>query len=396
MPVNPASRFAAMQALVDKGTWAIDDVSLGNMTIDKVFVGGHFYSSKPALLNLFGAAIYAVIKTITGLTFDRDLYTLGAVFGVLLGTLPWALSVVLLHRLLVASIASSTVRSLSVVAFGAGSLAAAYGSSFNNHIIGVACLLLMWERWHPALRDQPLARSRLATGAIAGGFAIICELTSGAIVAATAAVLAESLWRRRQTGDIALAALLVALLPLVQIGIGWSIAGTPVPIQFIDAAWKYPGSYWKRPIEFDALNEPWPVYVFHSFVGHHGLFSLTPWLLVGIPWVISRPVEQRERLVWYAAIGALAALIGFYMYRTVNYGGRCVGFRWFLVLHPLLALAAARFLDTRGARWLGHPVLLGVLIGAGAASALTGAVNPWEEGLVHAIFRALGAGSVAG
>ncbi len=395
MPVNPASRLAAIQALVEQQTWAIDGVSLGSMTIDKVFLNGHFYSSKPPVLNLFGALLYAIIKPLTGWTFDSHLFQLGSLFGILLGTLPWLLGVLLFQRLLRLTVSSWQVRTVSVLAITLSSLATAYGATFNNHVIGFALVLLMWERWLPAFRGESLCWPRLLIGALAGSFAIACELTSGAIVAASAALLLPAIYRGRDWRRFVVLGLLLASLPLVQVGIQWSQSGSPVPIQFQDPAWKYPGSYWKNPVEFDALNEPLPVYAFHALLGHHGLFSLTPWLLLSLGWFVARPQSERERAVWYAGWFILAAMVGFYLYRTNNYGGRCVGFRWFILLQPMMFLAAARQLDLEGPS-LRRPVLLGLLIGAGAISALGGAINPWEEGLVHAIFRAIGAGSVDG
>lgn len=395
MPVNPASRLAAIQALVEQHTWAIEGVSLGSMTIDKVFLNGHFYSSKPPVLNLLGAMLYAIIKPTTGWSFDSHLFQLGSLFGILLGTLPWLLGVLLFHRLLRLTVESWQVRTVSVVAITLSSLATAYGATFNNHVIGFAMVFLMWERWLPAFRGEALCNTRLVAGALAGSFAIACELTSGAIVAASAALLLPALYRSRAWGRLALLALILASLPLVQVGIQWGQSGSPVPIQFQDPAWKYPGSYWKNPVEFDALHEPLAVYAFHALLGHHGLFSLTPWLLLSLSWFTTRPAEERERAAWYAGWFILAAMIGFYLYRTNNYGGRCVGFRWFILLQPMMFLAAARQLDLEGSV-LKRPVVLGLLIGAGAISALGGAINPWEEGLVHAIFRAIGAGSVDG
>jgi hypothetical protein len=395
MPVNPASRLAAIQALVEQGTWAIDGVSLGSMTIDKVFLGDHFYSSKPPVLNLLGAALYAIIKPVTGWTFDTHLFQLGSLFGVLLGTVPWLLGVLLFHRLLRMTVASWQVRTVSMVAITLSSLATAYGATFNNHVVGFVLIFAMWERWSPAFRGEALSGSRLALGALAGSFAIACELTSGAVVAASTALLLPAIYRDRTWGRLAWLGLLLASLPLVQVAVHWSQSGSPIPIQFQDPAWKYPGSYWKNPVEFDALNEPLPVYAFHSLFGHHGLFSLTPWLLLSAGWFAARPTETRERAAWYAGWFILVAMVGFYLYRTNNYGGRCVGFRWFILLQPMMFLAAARVLDREGPV-LRRPVLLGLLIGAGAISALGGAINPWEEGLVHAIFRAIGAGSVDG
>ena len=88
-------------------------------------------------------------------------------------------------------------------------------------------------------------------------------------------------------------------------------------------------------------------------------------------------------------------IVGYYVFKTVNYGGRCVGMRWFLVLHAPLGLAAARVVQRSGFVTR-RPVLAGVLVGVAAVTALTGAINPWEEGFVYALFRAIGLGSIAG
>ena len=43
---NEHSRLAAIEALVERGVWAIDDSRFG--TIDKIRVGEHYYSSNEA------------------------------------------------------------------------------------------------------------------------------------------------------------------------------------------------------------------------------------------------------------------------------------------------------------------------------------------------------------
>ncbi len=85
----------------------------------------------------------------------------------------------------------------------------------------------------------------------------------------------------------------------------------------------------------------------------------------------------------------------YYTLRMGNYGGRAVGMRWFLVTEPALLLAAARAVDVGGLADR-RPLLLGVLAGAAAVSALGGAVNAWEEGFVYVFFQSLGLASVEG
>ena len=117
-------------------------------------------------------------------------------------------------------------------------------------------------------------------------------------------------------------------------------------------------------------------------------------VLIVLALFVRDPDKNARRLGWIAGAGALF-VIGYYIVKTNNYGGRCVGMRWFMVLQPVLAIAAVRFVD-RYRLVERYPLALGLLVGVSALSALAGAVNPWEEGIVHVMFRAMGAGSVEG
>jgi 4-amino-4-deoxy-L-arabinose transferase-like glycosyltransferase len=65
---NDASRLAAIESLVHRGAWAIDGSSFA--TVDKIKVGGHFYSDKPPLMAWLGAGVYAVLHHGFGLTLQ--------------------------------------------------------------------------------------------------------------------------------------------------------------------------------------------------------------------------------------------------------------------------------------------------------------------------------------
>jgi len=68
---NDSSRFAAIESLVEQGTFAIDESVFGN-TIDRVEFKGHFYSNKAPLFSLFGAGWYWVISRALGVSFASD------------------------------------------------------------------------------------------------------------------------------------------------------------------------------------------------------------------------------------------------------------------------------------------------------------------------------------
>lgn len=65
---NDASRLAAIESLVERGTWAIDASPFA--TVDRIKVGEHFYSDKPPILSLAGAGIYSILHNVFGLTLQ--------------------------------------------------------------------------------------------------------------------------------------------------------------------------------------------------------------------------------------------------------------------------------------------------------------------------------------
>src|SRR5437868_13147617 len=81
---NDGSRLATVESLVDRGTFAIDDsifvriptnrapyesVQLRETgTLDKLLIGGHFYSDKSPVPAVLLAAAYGAIQRLTGFT----------------------------------------------------------------------------------------------------------------------------------------------------------------------------------------------------------------------------------------------------------------------------------------------------------------------------------------
>ncbi len=394
MAVNPASRYAGMEALVEHRTFAIDDTSLLRLTVDKVKWEDRYYSSKPPLLIVLGAPAYAVAHHAFGLSFRDDLYPTARVMRVALGVIPWAAAMLVCLALFRRTTEDEGARTWGFVALCAGGLTTAYATHLDNHSLAFAALVGAALALAPVVEDP--AKLRPAMGFVGGGLAglgVALDLGSTPVVFTFGVAALWMLRTHRRAVALLLCGLLVA--PLLQSLIQWSFAGTWRPFYLLPSAYLYPGSYWNSPIEFDALAESKLVYAFHVLVGHHGVFSVTPWLLLGGVWLARPESSVAAERVRRLGLASVAVVVGYYLARTTNYGGRCVGMRWLIVLHPILACGAVRAVG-RYRLVERAPLLLGVLIGLSAASALTGAINPWEEGLVFVIFRALGLGSVDG
>ncbi len=150
----------------------------------------------------------------------------------------------------------------------------------------------------------------------------------------------------------------------------------------------YPGSYWTsdRKQGVDKGEPDRLVYCFHSLIGHHGIFSLTPFWFVTLWGCV---VVWRERLSWLvwrdprllivAAIVATSVVaIGFYLARPLedrNYGGVASGFRWSFWLTPLWIFVAINGLRTINSVWARRLVEVALLVSIYSASYAWN--NPW-------------------
>ncbi len=114
-----------------------------------------------------------------------------------------------------------------------------------------------------------------------------------------------------------------------------------------DDWYDYPGSYWVngRKVGVDRGEPSSWVYAFQSLLGHHGIFSLTPfWFLslVGVVYVgryQAKPRWLNTQLGLTVAIVAVSVVcVAFYLARPLedrNYGGVSSGFRWVFWMTPL-------------------------------------------------------------
>ncbi len=164
----------------------------------------------------------------------------------------------------------------------------------------------------------------------------------------------------------------------------------------------YPGSYWAGEKQGVDRGEPSrPKYIFHSLLGHHGIFSLTPfWLLLPLG-VIAIWRERTSNnlfrdgglLVLSAVLATSVIVIGFYLARGLedrNYGGVTSGFRWAFWLIPLwLWISSYSVVSLRSNR---GRQFAGVLIAVSVFSATYPWNNPWTSPWLMQMSEALGFG----
>jgi hypothetical protein len=415
--VNAASRFATMEALVEHGEWSIDNASLLDNTIDKVQWEGRFYSSKPPLMAAIGAPIYRLVSDWYDVRFSTDMYRTASLMRLPLAVLPWWVGCVFMFVALGSVSRSPAVRVWGLASWTLASLPMAYAADLNNHTWAVSAMMLCLAVLAP-IAAHPEKRTGTARAAIAGAAAgtVVCfDLGAVPIMGMLGLIVVWRWLGERNHRALAAAVVAASVLPIVQAAIQYSIVGDIVPFYLKPGAYAYDGSYWARPSGFDALNEPKATYFFHATFGHHGLFSHSPWLMLALPWIFSGwrdvtgPVgpatwmrrvhrqfmAQPETALKLAAVIGLGVVVLYYTFKSRNYGGLCVGMRWFMVTQPVLALAAVHYVEQH--RLMTRvPGLLAALTTVGAVVCLWGTVSVWGEGLIFVIFRGLGMGSING
>lgn len=114
-----------------------------------------------------------------------------------------------------------------------------------------------------------------------------------------------------------------------------------------DDWYDFPGAYWAGNQQGVDKGEPSRGrYIAHCLVGHHGIFSLTPFWFVSLAGIFfvwhSREsfnfFKDRRLLLMLVILGTSVIVVGFYFARGLedrNYGGVTSGFRWSFWLIPL-------------------------------------------------------------
>ncbi|MEM6363364.1 MAG: hypothetical protein AAF745_02985, partial [Planctomycetota bacterium] len=188
---NDRSRWCTIIALVEYGTYQIDDVIAipsddGRRrpfdTIDKVRHVGwdgqlHYYSSKPTLLPTMLAGAYFVVHRVTGLSMiDHPIYVPRLML--LLINVP-IFAILLITMMLTIEMvgASDFARRLTMAATCFGTMLTPFAVSLNNHLIAAAATsvtLVIYLAVSEKRRDDfsgPSYHPRLWPWAIAGGSA---------------------------------------------------------------------------------------------------------------------------------------------------------------------------------------------------------------------------------
>lgn len=335
MGQNVRSRYVTVERLVEHGTMSHVDAS----SIDTVQVNGKFYSSKPPNYSLILSAEAYLVRLVSGwslVEYERFYLTLLILLNQIV---PYAFVLWAVAAFVVRYSAVEWTRVYAMIAVTFGVLPFGYAVTLNNHtptafFLTLALIVLVRMR-HEGFADW---RHAFVLGMLCS-MAASFELSA----AAFAVVFMLMVGGPRLFVWACVGALLPALPTMITC---YLISGKPLPFYLQKELYHFPGSYWDAPRNSDALDEPKWKYAFNALLGWKGFFSLSPVMALGVASIVLT-VRQRGRL-WreMLAVGVCGLIVIVYIIATTNnYGGSCMGMRWYSNFAPLFVLAALPLLD---------------------------------------------------
>ncbi len=354
---NELCRLWQTRALVEYGTLDINQALMDYGYVGDLSVkDGKYYPSKAPLLSFAAVPVYAVLRVVGG-GFRYAVPELPLVFfsRLFLTVVPTLLMLWGVRRFLRAYV-SPAVADAVTVTYGLGSLAYSYSLLFMSHQT-TAVLLFggFYALWRCA-RGEWRERGYLAAGAFAGA-TVAAEYTGAmAVLGLMLYAVLTVLWRpeplRARLARLARATGLatVGALPFV---VGLMLYHQAAFGHPLESGYKYLADAAYQPWHlggFLGIRYPDPRAFFLSYFSPlRGLFTLSPFLLLGLPglWLLRREGRgsaEARALFWLSAV----VLVG-YTYFTSSFSydswGWTTGPRHLTGLVPFLLLPVGLVLE---------------------------------------------------
>jgi hypothetical protein len=344
---NDGSRLASVESLVDRHTWVIDgslfleplpdgspyhpgDARGRSGTLDKLWIGGRWYSDKSPVPALWLALCYWLMQTIFGLVAIEHPAIFCYAMAFCFSGAAYVIAVTSIFRMTTLIGLPGRIRLLVTASFALATLALIYVRTVNNHLPFLAATsLMMVQITHIARGDKRLARWA-ALGLLASiGYAL--DLGAGPPFVLALAGMAAL----RRGGLARLSIFLAAALPIFLLHhvLNYRIGGTLTPANAHAPYVQWPGS------PFAAMTGQWHhansaafgLYALELLFGKAGFVIHNLPLLLGLPGFFilarKRPAE------WPIIVGLLAGCAGVWIVYAVssrNLSGVGCSIRWFL------------------------------------------------------------------
>ncbi|HET6572949.1 MAG TPA: hypothetical protein VFG68_05050 [Fimbriiglobus sp.] len=349
---NDGSRLATAESLGERGTFVIDDsvfvrvppetqptpyppgradlLTLG--TLDKLQIGGHFYSDKSPVPNVLMAGLYRAWLTLGGPTAGERPDLFCWFLTVASSGLAYIVTVIAIRQLGATVGLSGSTLFLLTVAVAFGTVAPAYSRHVNSHILflGAAAMMCL------GLANRCRKRGWPVVVGTAAGFAYTCDLGVGPVQLVCLAPYC--VWAYRGWKPVAIVGLAALPWVVAHHALNYAIAGTLLPANMVPEYLNWPGSPFVGDVMTGSLRHGpgWlALYAADLVIGKKGILlnNIPLWLAPGGAVLLGlRRRELRPALAFCIGWSALTVLL--YAATSSNYGGQCCSVRWFV---PLIA-----------------------------------------------------------
>ncbi|WP_293125747.1 hypothetical protein [Microcoleus sp. bin38.metabat.b11b12b14.051] len=378
--VADASRIATVKSLVEYQTFTIDNSQFDNsplFTIDKYFYNNHFYSDKPPLPALMGAAVYFLLNKICGIDLSNNLeLTYYLVTLSTVGVLS-CIGLVYFHKILLEIFdIKEAWANITTFLAGTGTLILPYSLTFNNH--SLAAVFLIASLYYLLKIESVEIRNVILCGilvSMAGNVDITCFLFMPFFLVFYTSKSIKLVF-----------VFILSFIPLLGIYLLLNIylSGSIVPPAMNSALWEYPGSLFNKENLSGLVTQKSFLgtmkYAFTLFLGSRGLFSHTPLLcfsFMGVIAILRQRILPYKIPYLYGLVASLAFML-MYTFRTVGYGGYSYGVRWFVAPMFILCLPLSHLANqVRSSRLLKKFFV--VIASMSIAIALVGTYNPYPN-----------------
>lgn len=333
---NVSSRMAAIESLVHRGTFAIDESPF--KTGDKYRYDGHYYSDKPPFFAVVGAVVALGLRT-ARIDLVPPARIVQYAMTVVLCGIPFALGLGALFGLLrLLDIEARWAAAVATIA-GSATLAFPFATVLINHVPAAALLL-------GALYSLTRARLEGRDTFVAAAGALLAVAfgidTSFAIFLVLAPIALGRANARTYLAYVAGAIPLFIVLAISNLTLSGNIRPPDTNAPLFDwpgsrfAHGHIAGTFVHRSLASLSL------YAFNVLAGVRGLFLYSPILIVGV-YALVRRLRTRSDLNPHRSLYAFIAIattlyVASAIVATIDYGGDAYGMRTFVGVALLLCI----------------------------------------------------------
>jgi len=332
---NDASRMATVQSLVEHHTFVIDQSVFAN-TGDKVFIKGHFYSDKPVAPAVLGALVYwPLFQLHFSLDYGWNFAYFVITFIIIKGF--WLAGLLAFYGALSQASLDVDKRIWLTAALGIASLYFTWASTFNNHILAAAQLMIGFYFFLQAKQGLSLKRNLFLAG-LFFSLAGTMDIPTGVFYVAFLGYLFMQASLRRIV-FFYLLPVTVTVLPSLMLN--FFVAGSIIPLQLNKDYFDYPGSPWIGSSSLSGMSvndlDFSLHYGFAALFGTKGFMLYNPFLFIALPYLGAEILHKRAFSQEAILIGGTSAIMVLYYFLfTNNFAGDSYSIRWFVPLLPLL------------------------------------------------------------